>query len=288
AIENSQKKVEGRNFDIRKQLLKFDDVMNDQRKVIYEQRRELMEVDEVTETVSSMRHEVIADMVESNLPAKVMHEQWDIENLHAECLKALNVDLPINEWVAEEGVDEKIIEERILDASDRKMAEKAANFGPEIMRMVEKSMLLQILDQTWKEHLLGLDYLRHTISLRAYGQKDPLNEYKKEAFSMFGNMLDLVRERVTNVLSMVQIHAEPAPDSLEPSMPSNVRQIHETPEQAVGESSEKEASKSQPFRYAKGENLNAEDPSTWGKIARNASCPCGSGKKYKHCHGRIN
>src|SRR5690606_27461450 len=193
------------NFEIRKTLLKYDNVMNDQRKVIYEQRRDLMQASDVSQTVTEMRHDVINDMVARFIPENSYPEQWDTKGLHEESLRLLALDLPIADWAKEEGIDADTVRERILQASDRKMAEKAANFGPDIMRMAEKSLLLQLLDQAWKDHLLALDHLRHGIQLRAYGQRDPLNEYKREAFEMFESMLDRLRETVTGVLSHIEI-----------------------------------------------------------------------------------
>src|SRR3546814_181693 len=181
ALEKAQQKVEARNFDIRKQLLRFDDVMNDQRKVIYEQRKELMRAVDVQETVADMRQEVVENLVARCIPENAMPEQWDLEVLHAEGLRLFGLDLPATEWADEEGIADQEIRERITDLLDRKMAEKAANYGPEMMRFAEKSLLLQILDQSWKDHLLHLDNLRQGIGLRAYGQRDQLKEYKREA-----------------------------------------------------------------------------------------------------------
>src|SRR6204780_3180691 len=199
ALAKAQQKVEARNYDIRKQLLKYDDVMNDQRKVVYEQRREIMNAPDVAAPVSLM------------IPENSLPEQWNTEGLHAECLRLLGLDLPLADWFGEEGVNAEEIEERIIAASDRKMAEKTANFGAEMMRMAEKSLLLQILDQTWKDHLLSLDHLRQGINLRAYGQRDPLNEYKREAFELFEGMLVQLRDQVTSVLSHIEMRFEPPP-----------------------------------------------------------------------------
>ena len=205
ALEKAQQKVEARNFDIRKNLLKFDDVMNDQRKVIYEQRRELMNATDVSETVTDMRHETVEDLVRRHVPERAYPEQWDVPGLHDEVVRIFGLDLPVKDWAEEEGIADEELRKRILDAADRRMAEKAANFGPDIMRMIEKSLLLQLLDQIWKEHLLALDHLRQGIGLRAYAQRDPLNEYKREAFNLFEEMLTQLRERVTSVLSRVEI-----------------------------------------------------------------------------------
>ena len=197
ALEKAQQKVEARNFEIRKNLLKYDDVMNDQRKVIYEQRKELMSGHDVSQTVKDMRDNVIERVVTTTMPEKAYAEQWDTHTLHEEILRIFGLDLPVADWAKEEGVADSEIKERIVALVTRKMADKAATWGPDVMREVEKSLLLQVLDQVWKEHLLSLDHLRHGIGLRAYGQKDPLNEYKGEAFEMFNTMLGDLDERVT-------------------------------------------------------------------------------------------
>src|SRR5271170_4585210 len=209
ALAKAQQKVEARNYDIRKQLLKFDDVMNDQRKVVYEQRREIMNARDVAATVADMRNDSISEMTARAIPGNALPEQWDIAALHAECLRLLALDLPLAEWAGEEGIDADTVEERIVAAADRKMAEKTANYGTDLMRMAEKSLLLQLLDQTWKDHLLSLDHLRQGINLRAYAQRDPLNEYKREAFELFEEMLVALRQQVTSVLSHVELRLEP-------------------------------------------------------------------------------
>src|ERR1044071_5441470 len=211
ALAKAQQKVEARNYDIRKQLLKFDDVMNDQRKVVYDQRKEIMSASDVAETVADMRNESITEMVAMAIPENSLPEQWDIEGLHAEGLRLLAIDLPVTDWAKEEGIDRDAVEERIVAAADRHMAEKTANYGPELMRMAEKSLLLQLLDQTWKDHLLSLDHLRQAINLRAYAQRDPLNEYKREAFDLFEEMLVNLRQQLTSVLSHVELRMEPPP-----------------------------------------------------------------------------
>lgn len=275
ALEKAQQKVEARNYDIRKNLLKFDDVMNDQRKVIYEQRIELMDTQDVSETVTTMREDVVDELVDTHIPAKAYPEQWDTEGLKESVTRVLALELPVDEWAKEEGIADEEIRERIKDASNRRMAEKAANYGPEIMRMVEKSILLQILDQAWKEHLLQLDQLRQGVSLRAYAQKDPLNEYKTEAFNMFQTMLDTLRETVTTYLSFVQLQ-NPA-EQLQRSEPdeSEIQATHIDP--VTGENE---------FETAE-LGVDSENPETWGKVRRNAPCPCGSGKKFKQCHGQV-
>ncbi len=274
ALEKAQQKVEARNYDIRKNLLKFDDVMNDQRKVIYEQRIDLMKEDDVSETIKGMREDVVHQMVSRHIPEKAYPEQWDVTGLAEEANEILALDLPIAEWAAEEGIADEEILERIEDHVNRKMAEKAVRYGPDVMRMVEKSLLLQILDQIWKEHLLQLDHLRQAVSLRAYAQKDPLNEYKTEAFNMFQAMLDELHIKVTTYLSHVELQdSEAAPERREPQ-DSGFEAIHINP--VTGEN---EMDPSAAF--------DAEDPATWGKVRRNDVCPCGSGLKYKHCHGKV-
>lgn len=259
ALEKAQQKVEARNFEIRKQLLKFDDVMNDQRKVIYDQRREIMQANDVSDTIEAMRHEALEKLVARCIPSNSYAEQWALDDLHAGTMRLTGLDLPIKDWAREEGIADAEILERIEAAAARKMAEKAANFGPEIMRSAEKSLLLQLLDQSWKDHLLQLDHLRQGISLRAYAQRDPLNEYKAEAFSLFEALLAGLRETVTGVLAHVELRVD-RPQSEPVSSPQSL---------------------------PSGDAADAHDPSTWGKVARNAPCPCGSGKKFKACHGRV-
>jgi preprotein translocase subunit SecA len=312
ALAKAQQKVEARNYDIRKQLLKFDDVMNDQRKVVYEQRRDIMSADEVAETVADMRNETVAEMVAQAVPENALPEQWDIAGLHAECLRLLGLDLPLAEWAKEEGINNDAVEERIIAAADRRMAEKAANYGPELMRMAEKSLLLQLLDQSWKDHLLSLDHLRQAINLRAYAQRDPLNEYKREAFDLFEEMLVNLRQQLTSVLSHVELRMEPPP----PPMPafgeysfgepgSADRELVMAEIEGFGGGSahdfEPPAARDGAARRGNGYGGNGsardradrsgERPagprSPWAGTPRNAACPCGSGKKFKHCHGRI-
>ena len=248
AVEKAQSKVEAHNFEIRKQLLRYDDVMNDQRHVIFSQRKEIMETPNVHETVRDMRHDSIDTIVAEAIPQNSFAEQWDAEKLKASSRATLGLDIPAEDWIAEDGIAEEEITERLQGLSDSYMAEKGTRFGPEIMRMAEKSLLLQVLDQQWKEHLLQLEQLRQGINLRAYAQKDPLNEYKREAFIMFEAMLTTMRQTVTMALSHVELRE---PDE------------------------ELASSKAAP----------AAAPT--GKVPRNAPCPCGSGKKYKHCHGKI-
>ncbi|MEQ9332956.1 preprotein translocase subunit SecA [Thalassobaculum sp.] len=300
ALEKAQQKVEARNFEIRKQLLKFDDVMNDQRKVVYEQRREIMRAPDVHEMIGDMRHEVIEDMVARCIPQGAYAEQWNLDTLHEECLRLLALDLPVGDWAKEEGIADREILERIRDASNRKMAEKVANYGRELMRMAERSLLLQLLDQQWKDHLLSLDHLRQGINLRAYAQKDPLNEYKREAFSLFEAMLANLRQVVTSVLSHLEIRTQ-APEELEARMAAERAQaeMHETrmdPALASDRAVEREDEGGLAATGTDGVavatrrpvvDVDPNDPATWGKVQRNAPCPCGSGKKFKQCHGKF-
>ncbi|NRQ18848.1 preprotein translocase subunit SecA [Ensifer sesbaniae] len=279
ALERAQKKVEARNFDIRKNLLKYDDVLNDQRKVIFEQRIELMDAENVTETVTDMRTEVIEDMVSKRIPERAYAEQWDVEGLKADVQQYLNLDLPVVEWAAEEGIDEADILERVTAAAEKEAADRAERFGLEIMQYVERSVVLQTLDHLWREHIVNLDHLRSVIGFRGYAQRDPLQEYKSEAFELFQALLGNLRQAVTAQLMRVELvrEAAEAPQPAPPVMHGH----HIDP--LTGEDD---------FGGGAGTLLapapvqrDAKDPSTWGKVSRNELCPCGSGKKYKHCHG---
>ncbi len=294
AVAKAQEKVEARNFDTRKNVLKYDDVMNDQRKVIYEQRKELMQVEDVSEEITGMRHEVVEELVSRCIPERAYPEEWDVTGLHEETLRIFNLDLPVKEWAVEEGIADPEIRHRILEATDRKMAEKAANIGPDTMRTVEKSLLLQILDSSWKEHLLQLDHLRQGIGLRAYGQRDPLNEYKREAFNLFEGMLHDLRERVTSVLAHVDIQfGSPEGDAFfAPHMPLEMHETREDP--AFAQSGAMGGGFGDGFggdvypqpQPVRNPTFDPRDPATWTATPRNAPCPCGSGKKYKQCHGK--
>jgi len=298
ALEKAQQKVEARNFEIRKNLLKFDDVMNDQRKVIYEQRKELMATDDVSEDVIEMRRQVIDDLVSRCIPENAYPEQWDTAALHEEVLRIFALDLPIAEWAREEGIADLEIRQRLNAATDRKAAEKVANYGPELMRSVEKSLLLQLLDQLWKEHLLTLDHLRQGIGLRAYAQRDPLNEYKREAFNLFETMLTNLRERVTQVMAHVELEMAAAVDDAifrrsEQEMVESRRDPAfdpgPAPQSAYGDAVEGDggvAVLAPVLSRQAAATVDPSDPATWGRVSRNAPCPCGSGRKYKHCHGK--
>ncbi|APH58941.1 Protein translocase subunit secA [Granulibacter bethesdensis] len=296
ALEKAQKKVEARNFDMRKNVLKYDDVMNDQRKEVYAQRREFMNADDVSETVADMREEVIDTLITRHIPERAFQEQWDTAGLATGLRALLNADLPVEEWGREEGVDEAEMRRRVQAAATELMDVKAAHAGADAMRYIEKALLLQTLDQVWKEHLLLLDQLRQGIGLRAYGQRDPLNEYKSEAFSLFNAMLDELKERVTAILAQVEF-GTPPPASADPFVSSASQFVESHPEpvsirMAVGPNGEDIPLPPPPpamfsAAYADVEGIDFNDPSTWINVPRNAPCPCGSGQKYKHCHGRL-
>ena len=300
SLEMAQRKVEARNFDIRKQILKYDDVMNDQRKVIYDQRKEIMGMDDVSETVTAMRHEVIDELVKRHIPENAYAEQWDAEGLQNEIKNIFGLDLPIVEWAAEEGIADQEIRERLIEAADAKAAKKAADIGPDIYRQIEKMVLLQTLDHLWREHLITLEHLRQVIGFRAYGQRDPLNEYKAEAFVLFQSMLAKLREAVTGQLMHVELASPEDRSLLEPVELPPMEAHHIDPTTGLDEfaladaalAAEETAYANGPDRRAplqtrrSADQMDPRDPATWGKVSRNAPCPCGSGKKYKHCHGR--
>ena len=284
ALEKAQKKVEARNFDTRKNLLKYDDVMNDQRREVYAQRREYMNAADVSETIEEMRVELVGDLVATRIPERAFAEQWDAEGLAADVKRFFNLDLPVVAWAAEEGIEETAIRER-LDAAVRNAAEqKTTNFGPEVMRFIEKSLLLQVFDTVWKEHLLALDHLRQGIGLRAYGQRDPLNEYKSEAFVLFNGMLVELRQRVVSMLSRVELSAEPPKPLQEPAFN---RMVETHPEAGRAGGGDVDVMEPMQLATAFAPAFDPNDAATWVNTPRNAACPCGSGKKYKHCHGRF-
>ena len=278
SLEKAQAKVEGRNFDIRKQLLKFDDVMNDQRKVIFGQRREIMEAEDLSEIAEDMRHQVIDDLVDIHIPAKSYADQWNSEGLYADILEKVGVDVPIVEWADEEGVDDAEIREKLYQASDELMAGKAKAFGPEAMRNIEKQFLLQTIDGKWREHLLTLEHLRSVVGFRGYAQRDPLNEYKTEAFQLFESLLDTLREDVTRKLAQVRPMTKEEQEAM-------MRQIL-AQQEALRRAAGGPATATEPNGEA-AEGFDESDQTTWGDPGRNEKCPCGSGKKFKHCHGRL-
>ncbi|UWR07135.1 preprotein translocase subunit SecA [Ruegeria sp. B32] len=280
SLERAQAKVEGRNFDMRKNVLKFDDVMNDQRKVIFSQRREIMSTDDLSEIVSDMREQVIDDLIDQYMPPKTYADQWDTDGLHAALKEKLNIDVPVQEWAAEDGVDDDVVRERLIKATDEMMAQKAAAFGPENMRNIEKQVLLQTIDSKWREHLLTLEHLRSVVGFRGYAQRDPLNEYKTESFQLFENMLDSLRETVTQQLARVRPLTEEEQREMLAQMQAQQAQIKKAAEQAEAVAEAQASGDARP-------GFVEDDPSTWGNPSRNDPCPCGSGKKFKHCHGRL-
>jgi preprotein translocase subunit SecA len=287
ALEKAQQKVEARNFDIRKNLLKYDDVMNDQRKVIFEQRLDLMRDEHLEDTVADMRHQVIDDLVGKHIPENAYPEQWDVNALHDAVTHILTLDLPVKDWAKEEGIADEEVKERIKRAADEWMAAKVAKWGPDVMRYVEKSVLLQSLDHLWREHLVMLEHLRQVVGLRGYAQRDPLNEYKAEGFALFEGMVANLREAVTAQLMRVEIVEPPAEEQQLPYMEAH----HVDP--TTGEDEMAPRGLSATAMLASGDtavveavNRDPKNPATWGKVGRNEVCPCGSGKKFKHCHGR--
>jgi preprotein translocase subunit SecA len=289
ALEKAQQKVEARNFDIRKNVLKFDNVMNDQRKVIFDQRIELMKDENVAETVADMRKEVVDTLVAKYVPENAYPEQWDTKGLKEELNRILGLDLPVDEWAKEEGIADEELIARVERRADEHMAAKVAQWGPDVMRYVEKSILLQSLDHLWREHLLMLEHLRQVIGLRGFGQRDPLNEYKSEAFQLFEALLLHLREAVTAQLMRVEIMQQPPPEPQQnlPFMEAH----HINPATGEDELAMSEAvatlARNAGAAVSSAVARDPKDPSTWGKVGRNETCPCGSGKKFKHCHGRF-
>jgi len=301
ALEKAQQKVEARNFDIRKNILKFDNVMNDQRKVIFDQRVEWMEDQAVGEVIADMRHTVIDDLVAKHVPENAYPEQWDAAGLRDELKRVLGLDLPADEWAKEEGIADEEIFARVERRADEHMAAKVAQWGADVIRYIEKSILLQTLDHLWREHLVMLDHLRQVIGLRGYGQRDPLNEYKAEAFSLFETMSQNLREAVTAQLMRVEIQAAPPPQQPaalpamaahkadpttgEDEMALAVAGAETLARHGIGTTVPAGASAAA-ARAPQALARNPADPQSWGKVGRNEPCPCGSGKKFKHCHGR--
>jgi preprotein translocase subunit SecA len=289
SLEKAQAKVEGRNFDIRKQLLKFDDVMNDQRKAIFSQRQEIMRADRVSEVATDMRHQLVEDLVDLNMPPKSYPDKWDVEGLATSSREMLGLDLPIADWAAEEGVDQAVILERIIEASDKMMAEKAAGFGTSAMENIEKQVLLQAIDGKWREHLLRLEHLRSVVNFRGYAQRDPLNEYKTEAFQLFETLLNSLREQVTQQLSRIRPVSKEEQDAMMRQMIAAQQAAAAPAAVAVAAPAAAPAATPQPAveRTPALAGFDEADPATWGNPARNDLCPCGSGEKFKHCHGRL-
>jgi preprotein translocase subunit SecA len=309
ALEKAQQKVEARNFDIRKNILRFDNVMNDQRKVIFDQRVEWMQDQAVGEVVADMRHNVIDDLVAKHVPENAYPEQWNATGLREELKRVLGLDLPVDEWAKEEGIADEEIFTRAENRADEFMAAKVAQWGADVVRYIEKSILLRTLDHLWREHLVMLDHLRQVIGLRGYGQRDPLNEYKAESFSLFEAMSQSLREAVTAQLMRVEIQATPpeqqplplpvmAPHKIDPTTGEDEMAlavaggetlarhgIGAMPASGIGAALAGAAPARAPS-VLQAPARNPQDPQSWGKVGRNEACPCGSGKKFKHCHGR--
>jgi preprotein translocase subunit SecA len=314
SLEKAQARVEARNFDIRKQLLKFDDVMNEQRKVIFAQRLDIMRSEDLSDVVADMRRQVVDDLVDEFLPPKSYADQWNAEGLYAAVMERLGLDLPIIAWAAEEGVDQQVMRERIAAKADEAMAEKAVAFGPETMRQVEKQILLQTIDARWREHLLRLEHLRSVIGFRGYAQRDPLNEYKTEAFALFESLLNGLRQDVTEKLARVRPLTRAEQEAMLRQFLAQVRAAAQAAPQAgaSGPAPAAQASAAAPgaaravLMPAGAEpapqpaeaspaaapaplvaGFDPADSRTWGDPGRNDPCPCGSGRKFKHCHGRL-
>jgi len=304
AIEKAQGKVETFHFDARKNILKFDDVMNDQRKAIFGQRREFMEADDLGEPVRDMRHQAIDDLVSIHIPERAYVGRWDVDGLQEAVADQLGLALPIKDWAEEEGVDDEAIRERLYEATDAAMAEKEGKIGAGDMRQIEKQLLLQVLDHHWREHLVMLEHLRATIHLRGYAQRDPLNEYKREAFQLFNGLLNQLRVDVTKSLGRMRTMTEQEAAERQRQMDeleARMRRQMETPRRArqqaapfgTGASAEARDTARHSARLVKQvaaqavAEIDPENPATWGKVGRNAPCPCGSGKKFKQCHGRV-
>ena len=292
AIETSQKKIEERNFEIRKNVLKYDDVINDQRKAIFEQRREFMHAEAVTDDVTEMRHDVVDELVSIAMPEKAFVEQWDVEGLTEELKNQLALDLPIKDWAAEEGVANAEIAERIRAAADEAFENKVTLAGGNQIRQVEKQVLLQVLDQKWRNHLQQIDQLRSVIHLRSYDQRDPLNEFKEEAFKLFNELLSSMRIEVTRILMNIRIAPPPTEDQRAQMAAAradilkreSLEETHLNPD--TGDNEMTPDVVEGPNDPHAGPPLHQAE-ADWSKTPRNAACPCGSGKKYKHCHGSL-
>ena len=279
AIENAQRKVEGRNFDIRKQLLEFDDVANDQRKHVYEQRRELMEAEDVSENIMGLRHDVVNEFLDTYIPPRSFDENWDIDGLGHALQQEYGLSIDVAGWLeAEDTLDEEAIRKRVLEQVETAYAEKEQLVGPEVLRQFEKAIMLQVLDGHWKEHLAAMDYLRQGIHLRGFAQKNPKQEYKREAFEMFARMLQEIMRDVVGILSKVEIRARDDVDAVEEQRRQDTSEMkfqHRSPDSALEDNETAGAAGNAPF-VRKGK-----------KVGRNDPCPCGSGKKYKQCHGKL-
>ncbi|MBV8565641.1 MAG: preprotein translocase subunit SecA [Methylobacteriaceae bacterium] len=294
ALEKAQQKVEARNFDIRKNILKYDNVMNDQRKVVFKRRREMMAQDSLEEQVTEMRHGVIDELIDRHIPADAYPEAWDIEGLKEGVRNALNLDLPVDEWAKEEGIADEEMRERLVKAADASYAERVERNSADVMRYVEKQVVLQALDHLWREHLVTLDHLRQVIGWRGMAQRDPLNEYKAEGFELFNNLITHWHEITTAQLMRVEVQFQPPPMQMPAMEAHHINALTGEDEMAIAEINSRiaggefsAAAAAAPPAAAPKAARDPRDPSTWGKVGRNEPCPCGSGKKYKHCHGMI-
>ncbi len=304
ALEKAQGKVEARNFDIRKNLLKFDDVMNDQRKAIFQQRREIMESSDLSDVTRDMRQQVVDDLVDDHVPPRTYADQWDVEGLDAEVKRLFGLELPVAAWAEEEGVDGSDIRERLTKATDEQMAGKAARYGADTMRSIEKQVLLQTIDSNWREHLVTLDHLRSVVGFRGYAQRDPLNEYKSEAFQLFESLLGRLRVDVTRMLAHVQVMTAEEQQTMMAEIEARERAAQQAAARPAAQAPRLQVvSSSAPVEErvpamagaeagpaaapALAPGVDPADPATWSASGRNDPCPCGSGKKYKHCHGRV-
>ncbi len=289
ALEKAQQKVEARNFDMRKNILKFDNVMNDQRKVIFEQRISLMRGEEVAETIDDMRRDTVAELVAKHIPENAYAEQWDAAGLRERLREAVAIDFPADDWAKEEGIADEEIKERVTTTVDNHYGQKREKYGPEVMNQVEKSVLLRTLDRLWRDHIITIDHLRQVIYLRSYGQRDPLNEYKTEAFNLFQALVTGLKEQVTSQLMRVEIQYQQDGDDLLPDEDELPDMEAHHIDATTGEDDIAEGiplnTPAKKTAKSKAPQLNPKDPETWGKVARNDMCPCGSGKRYKHCHG---
>ena len=273
SLERAQAKVEARNFDIRKELLRYDDVMNDQRKAIFDQRLDIMKTDELSEIISDMRNDVIDDLIDTHMPPKSYAEQWDTQGLYAAVIEHLNLDLPIIAWAEEEGVDADIMRERIEEAADKAMEDKAQAFGAETMEQIQRQVLLQTIDRKWREHLLTLEHLKSVVRFRGYAQRDPLNEYKNEGFQLFEGLLDSLRVDVSKQMGQVRPMTEEERAIMMQQMQAQQAEMQKLQQAATATTSS--------------ETDGDEMPEGWENTGRNDPCPCGSGSKFKHCHGRL-
>ncbi len=275
SLEKAQGKVEARNFDMRKELLKYDNVMNDQRRVVFEQRLDIMRSDDLSDIIDDMRHQVIDDLIDLHMPAKSYAEQWEMEELGTQVREKLGIEIPAVEWGEEDGVDQDVVRERLVEASDALMAQKREMFGEDTLRNLEKQILIETIDRKWREHLLTLDHLRSAVRFRGYAQRDPLNEYKTEGFMLFEAMLNSLREDVTQYLARVRPMSEDEQKAM-------IQQIA-LQQQSAKVTQENDGVAPEPLV----EGFDETDPETWGNPGRNDPCPCGSGKKFKHCHGSL-